>query len=192
MCHELAINPDVQQRLYEEINAIESTLKDEPVTYENIQSLKYMDMVVSEVLRLWPPMSTADRQVTKPYRMDLPNGRHIDLTTNDVIRIPIYSIHLDEKYWPNPHKFDPERFNDDNRKNIQIGTYLPFGNGQRVCIAQRFALLVAKTIFYHLLKEYRFAPCEKTQNPMVLKPNSINMHAKNGFWVEFQSRKGIE
>lgn len=192
MCHELAMNPDIQQRLYDEVTAIDSTLKDKPVTYETIQSFKYMDMVVSEALRLWPPISGTDRQVTKPYRMELPDGRHIDLGINDNVWIPFYSIQLDEQYWPNPHKFDPERFNEENRKNIRAGTYLPFGNGQRICIAQRFALLVAKTIFYHLLREYRFAPCEKTQNPMVLKPNSINMHAKNGFWVQFQSRKEIE
>lgn len=189
MCHELAMNPHIQDRLYDEIAAIEATHTDNPISYETIQSFKYMDMVVSEALRLWPPIPGSDRQVTKPYRMELSNGKHIDLKTNDAIWLPIYGIHLDAQYWPDPQKFDPERFNDENRKNIQLGTYLPFGNGQRVCIASRFAILVAKTIFYHLLKKYRFETCAKTSIPIVLKPNSINMHAKDGFWVKFKSRE---
>lgn len=189
MCHELAVNPHIQERLYDEIATIEATHPNKPISYEIIQNFKYMDMVVSEALRLWPPIPGSDRQVTKPYRMELSNGEHIDLKTNDSIWFPIFGIHLDEQYWPDPHKFDPERFNDENRKNIQLGTYLPFGNGQRVCIASRFAILVAKTIFYHLLKEYRFEKCARTSDPIVLKPNSINMHAKGGFWVKFKSRK---
>lgn len=61
------------------------------------------------------------------------------------------------------------------------------GNGQRTCIASRFAVMVAKTFFYHLLRDLRISKCDRTPNPIVLKPNSINMHAKGGFWVRLET-----
>lgn len=189
MGHELACNQDIQQRLYEDIMEIERKLNGAPITYETIQNFKYMDMVVSETLRLWPPISGSDRQVTKPYKLEGKDGQEIILTTKDSIWFPIYGLHLDPKYWIEPNRFDPERFSDENRKNIQSGTYLPFGSGQRVCIASRFALMVAKTVFYFILKEYKIEKCSRTPNPVILKPNSINMHAKDGFWVRFQPRQ---
>lgn len=187
MAHELACNPDIQQKLYEDIIEIETQLDGKPVTYEVMKEFKYMEMIVSETLRLWPPIFQTDRQVTKPYRLE-GNGKTVTLTMDDSIWIPIYSLHTDATYWPEPKRFDPERFNDENRKNIFAGSYLPWGSGQRTCIASRFALMVAKTFFHHLLRDFRIEKCDKTPNPIVLKPNTINMHAKNGFWVRFTPR----
>lgn len=188
MGHELACNPDIQQQLYEQIVEIEKNLNGEPITYELINDFKYMDMIVSETLRLWPPFPNSDRHVTKPYVLKGKNGINVPLTTNDDIWIPINGLHLDPKYWPEPERFDPERFNDKNIDSIKKGTYLPFGYGQRSCIASRFALMVAKTVFYFLLREYRIERCDKTPDPIVLVPNSINVHAKDGLWVRFQRR----
>lgn len=126
MAHELACNPDIQQQLVDDIMAMETQLQNKSVTYEMIKEFKYMEMVVSESLRLWPPVFQTDRQVTKPYRLQ-GNEVNVTLTTNDSIWIPIYGLHLDANYWPEPKRFDPERFNDENRKNIRAGTYLPFG-----------------------------------------------------------------
>lgn len=93
MAHELACNPDIQQKLYEEIRTVEQKLDGKSVTFEMIKELKYMEMVINETLRLWPPVFQTDRQVTKPYRLQ-GNGNAIDLTTNDSVWIPIYGIHM--------------------------------------------------------------------------------------------------
>lgn len=115
MATELACNPDAQQKLYEEIVAVEKQCDGKPVTYDMIKELKYMEMVVNETLRLWPPVRVSskfedlffwvtrknsslqvfqtDRQVTKPYRLES-NGRSVALTTNDSVWIPIYGIHM--------------------------------------------------------------------------------------------------
>lgn len=93
MAHELACNPDVQRKLYEEIAIAEKQLDGKTVTYEMIKELKYMEMVISETLRLWPPVFQTDRQVTKPYRLEA-NGIAFNLTTNDSVWIPIYGIHM--------------------------------------------------------------------------------------------------
>lgn len=188
MIHELACNPNVQQKLYDEIMEIEKELNGAPVSYEIIKNFKYMQMIVSETLRMWPPIPQSDRQVTKPYSLNGQNGQNVELTTYDAIWIPIYAIQRDPNYWPNPNHFDPDRFNDENRKNINAFTYMPFGSGQRICIAFRFAQMVAKTFVYHLIREMHIEKCHKTPVPVILKRNSINMHAENGLWVRFVPR----
>ena len=90
MAHELACNPSIQQKLYEDIVAIEKQLDGQPVTYETIKDFKYMEMVVSETLRMWPPLSQFDRQVTKPYRLEGNDGNVVQLTTHDAVWIPVY------------------------------------------------------------------------------------------------------
>lgn len=188
MCHEMAVNPVIQERLFNEILAIEDELEGNSPTYEAIHGFKYMEMIVNETLRLWPPIPGTDRQVTKPYTMNLADGRQIEMEVNDVLWLPIMGVHMDPKYWPEPERFDPERFSDTNKKNIQPGTFTPFGSGQRACIASRFALLVAKTVFFDLIRTYRIEQCAKTSNPIVLQRNTINTKAEGGFWVRLRPR----
>lgn len=191
MCHEVAMHPEIQQRLHSEITEIEKNLEGKPISYETIQNLIYIDMIASETLRLWPPIPGIDRQVSKPYKMQLADGRYIDFKTNDVIWLPIAALHRDPNYWPEPERFDPERFSEENKKNIQPGTYTPFGNGPRACIASRFAMIVAKTVFYTLVRTYHIEQCPKTPNPLILQRNSINTKAEGGFWVRLRPRSAV-
>lgn len=188
MIHELACNPEIQGKLYAEITEIVNQLNGGAFTYETLQKMKYMDMVISETLRRWPPVPSLDREVTKPITFENSNGISVQLTTNDIVWLPIYALHLDPKYWPDPEIFDPERFNDENKLNIHPGTYFPFGNGQRACIASRFAMMVIKTLMFYLLKEIKFEKCAKTQDPLVLEKGTVNMMAENGFWVKYHLR----
>lgn len=77
MSHELAINPDIQKRLVEEIDEVREELDGSPITYEKIQKMKYLDMVVSESLRKWPPANAMDRYCTKDYVLDDYKGKRI-------------------------------------------------------------------------------------------------------------------
>lgn len=124
--------------------------------------------------------------------------------------IPIYGIHHDDRYYKDPETFDPERFNDENRKNIDPDTYLPFGKfikpkrkrsqwmifcfvilglGPRNCIGSRFALMELKTIIYYLLLSFDFVPTEKTQIPMKLSKSPTTLQSEKGVWVGFNPRK---
>lgn len=104
----------------------------------------------------------------------------------DPIWIPIWSIQRDPQYFPNPEKFDPERFNDENKQKIDPYTFLTFGIGPRSCIGNRFALLEVKAVLFHLLSKFRIVPTEKTDIPIQIHPRSIGLNAKNGFWVAFE------
>ncbi|CAH1987051.1 unnamed protein product [Acanthoscelides obtectus] len=184
MAHELAENPDVQDRLRDEIMQTTNACNGK-LTYEALLKMKYMDMVVSETLRKWPNAVAVDRVCTKPYTVEpsKPGEIPLHLKENDVLWIPIYGLHHDYRYFPHPERFDPERFSDENKDKIIPYTYLPFGCGPRNCIGSRFALLETKAVFFHLLTQFEIVPTNKTQIPLKLDKRSFPMVAENGFWV---------
>lgn len=105
-----------------------------------------------------------------------------------MILYPIYSIQHDEKYFPKPEKFDPERFSDENKHTIKPGTYVPFGIGPRNCIGSRFALMEIKVILFYLLLNFSLEPNEVTQIPLKMK-RTIVMTTEKGVNLELKPRK---
>jgi len=83
---------------------------------------------------MYPPAGLMDRKCVKTYT--LPTEPPFTLKPGDVVWMPIYALHHDPAYFPDPEKFDPERFSDENRGNIKNCTYLPFGSGPRNCIGK--------------------------------------------------------
>uniref|UniRef100_A0A1L8E4C9 Putative cytochrome n=1 Tax=Nyssomyia neivai TaxID=330878 RepID=A0A1L8E4C9_9DIPT len=185
--HELAANPDVQKTLLAEVDAIKEQLGGKPLTYEALQNMPYLDMVISESLRYWPPAIATDRQCVKPYNIKV-DGKTLDIQVGEGLMIPIVGLHHDPKYFPNPSRFDPERFSEENKHNIVPFTYLPFGVGPRNCIGSRFALMETKAIIYYILTKFTFEVSEKTQIPLKLAKSGFAIKAENGFWVNLKPR----
>jgi cytochrome P450 family 6 len=94
----------------------------------------------------------------------IPKGINIQLAT--------YSLHHDPEYYPDPFKFDPERFTPEKVKARDPFTFLPFGEGPRNCIGMRFGLMQSKIGIVKLVKNFEFAPTEKTPIPMKFIPSS--------------------
>jgi cytochrome P450 family 9 len=122
--YELVQNPQIQEDLIDEIDQV---LENGDVTYENLHKMKLLDMIVSEVLRKWPPAGQLDRYCNKDYMLELNDGRNLKIPEGTVIFLPVYNIHHDPEYFEDPEKFDPYRFSEENQKSIRPGTYLPFG-----------------------------------------------------------------
>lgn len=152
MILELALNPDVQEKLYKEIVETMEAY-DGKLSYEAVVKMKYLDQVVSgniiqlfkfpflffltvESLRKWTPGFQADRACVKKYTFDplKPGEQPLTILEGTQVFIPIRAIHLDPKFFPNPDKFDPDRFSDENKHTIISGSYMPFGVGPRNCI----------------------------------------------------------
>nr|ULR85501.1 cytochrome P450 [Spodoptera frugiperda] len=191
LLHELALNPDVQERLVQEIKEHDEK-NGGKVDFTSIQSMKYMDMVVSEVLRLWPPFVMFDRECTRDYNLGKPNdsaSREFVVRKGIELWIPTYAIHRDPQYFPDPDKFDPERFSDENKHKIKPFTYTPFGTGPRNCIGSRFALCELKVMAYQLLRHVELSPCEKTCIPAKLSTDTFNLKLEGGHWLRFRLRK---
>lgn len=189
---ELVNNPDIQQRLYEEIEAVLISMDRKTISYEAMQQMKYLDMVVSELLRRWSLGAVQDRYVNKPYIIENSDGNKVQLNVGDGLWIPNYAIHLDPLYFPDPERFDPDRFSDENKDNIVPGTYMPFGTGPRNCIGSRFALMEIKAFFVYLLQSFELVKCAKTMDPIILMNGMTMMiQPKDGYWAELVPRQRI-
>uniref|UniRef100_A0A8D8BAU1 Probable cytochrome P450 9f2 n=1 Tax=Culex pipiens TaxID=7175 RepID=A0A8D8BAU1_CULPI len=188
MAYELALNQDVQQKLYEEAVATNKQLGGKPLTYDALQKMTYMDMVVSESLRVWP-VPAIDRLCVRDYVLDDGEGLKFTIDKGSCVWFPVHGIHHDPKYYPNPGKFDPERFSEANKGNINPAAYLPFGVGPRNCIGSRFALMEIKAIMYQLMLNFSFERTEKTQVPIQLTKGFVGLASEKGVHLRLKLRK---
>ncbi|NWX07860.1 CP3AL protein, partial [Caloenas nicobarica] len=161
LAYELATHLDVQQKLLEEIDTVLPNKA--PLTYEAVMQLEYLDMAVSETLRLFPLGGRIERTCKKDVEI---NG--VTIPKGTIVMIPAYILQHDPEYWPNPEEFRPERFSKENKDTIDPYTYLPFGAGPRNCIGMRFALLTLKVAIIALLQHFTFQTCKETQIPLKL------------------------
>jgi cytochrome P450 family 6 len=182
--YELAVNPAIQTKLREEIDATLEKFGGQ-ITYDAVQGMKYMGQVIDETLRKHPPLSNINRIVTQPYTIP---DTTAELEKGVRVIIPIYAIHHDPCYYPEPDRFDPERFSDEAKSSRPHFTFLPFGEGPRNCIGMRFGLLQTKVGLTVLLSNYEFGVCEKTKQPMELNPKSFITTAKGGIWLKISQR----
>ncbi|CAK9821355.1 Cytochrome P450 9e2 [Anthophora retusa] len=189
--HMLVENPEVQERLQEEIDeTLEKT--NGQLTYETIMEMKYLDAVVNETLRLYPIVVFLDRICTAPFELPpaLPGKKPFVVQPGMNVWIPAHSVYRDPRYFENPDKFDPDRFLNDGKKILNSATYMPFGIGPRMCIGNRFALTEMKVLLCHLLARCNLKACSRTLIPMELDKGTLNVAAKNNqFWLKIEPRK---
>ncbi|KAJ6639533.1 putative cytochrome P450 9f2 [Pseudolycoriella hygida] len=188
--YELMINTDCQAKLQKEVDEVHRKLDGKPVTYDEIQRMKYLDQVISETLRKYPS-PVVDRLCNKDFVLEY-DDKKFTIEKGRSFYIPIGGIHYDDRYYKNPEKFDPERFNEENRGKIDPATYLPFGVGPRNCIGSRFALTEIKTIVYYLALYFNFEPTARTEIPIKVKYNPLpgnRFNLVNGAWLKCIPRK---
>nr|AZR39432.1 cytochrome P450 [Agasicles hygrophila] len=174
----LAQNPDVQERLRAEIQAAMRN-NDNKISYESLQEMKYLQQVIDETLRIYPSVPILQRRCVRKYYLEdklIEKGIHVV--------IPTISIHRDPEYYPDPLKFDPERFSPENKTNISSSTYLPFGSGPRNCIGLRFGLLQTKIAITQILSRYRISISPRTIMPLELNEELFLLKTKNPLYLE--------
>ncbi|XP_015436980.1 PREDICTED: cytochrome P450 6k1-like [Dufourea novaeangliae] len=174
--YELALDMHVQRTLRKEIvEALEET--DGKITYEMIITLPYLDMVVSETLRKYPSLGFLDRIAMTDYK--IPDSDLV-LEKGTPVYISMNGIHNDPEYYPDPEKYDPLRFTDENKQKRPNFTYFPFGEGPHNCIGMRLGLLQSKLGLVQMLSKYEVTPCEKTVIPIVMDPKGLTVTALGG------------
>lgn len=153
--YELSLNKLVQNRLREEICRV--IRKQEGISYLAIQEMHYLDMTIRgntvrfsqvcfhligfvlETLRKYPVLSFLGRYCTKPYKIP---GTDVVIEKGVPIYISLFGLHFDPKYFPKPEKFDPERFNVENKSTRPSCCYMPFGEGPRNCVGNTIIVLI--------------------------------------------------
>lgn len=181
-------NPEIQIELYNEIESVASTLQGGSVSFEALHKMPFLDMVVSEGLRKWPPIIQTNRICNKDYDVVLGNGKTITIKKDQLIIFPYYHIQNDPAYFPDPEKFDPHRFDNDNKDSIVQGTYLPFGLGRRNCIGSRFALMEAKLLLFNVIQKFSIEKCLKTPDSIQHK-EGLASSIKQIVYLKFVPRK---
>ncbi|XP_012531214.2 cytochrome P450 9e2-like [Monomorium pharaonis] len=186
--HEIAVNPDVQEKLQIEIDQVLEDTNGQP-SYEAINEMKYLNAVINEALRKYPVQAVTDRLCVKDFELPatLPNAKPYLVKEGMILWIPFYALQRDPKYFPEPDKFKPERFLEEGQCNFDA--YHPFGLGPRMCIGNRFALLETRTLLFHLLARCQLKPCEKTSTSGRLQKNGFLMQIEGGFWLNIVPRE---
>ncbi|KAF7285757.1 hypothetical protein GWI33_010125 [Rhynchophorus ferrugineus] len=178
--YELCINPDIQEKLRQEIQEI---TEKQGLTYDSIQEMKYLDMCVSETLRKYPVLPFLDRVCNSNYKLE---GTDHVIEKGQSVYISMFGLHYDPKYFPEPHKFLPDRFRDKNSINQDGFYYIPFGEGPRICIGNRFGLMTVKIGLASILTKYRLCRSSKTPVPIRFQVKSLIVQSDVGIPLKFE------
>ncbi|MDB4991263.1 MAG: Cytochrome [Myxococcaceae bacterium] len=136
--HLLSQHPEVEARVRHEVQSVLGTRKPEP---SDVDKLHYTEQVLNEAMRLYPPAYVLARVCTQEAEV---GGYTVPVGTDMVIWT--YHAQRDPRWFPDPTRFDPERFSAARRGSITPASYLPFGLGTRTCIGKHFALMEAKLV----------------------------------------------
>ena len=149
----LSQNPEVEAKLHAELDAVLGTgASRRPATLADYPSLKYTEQVFAESMRLYPPAWAMGRMSTKPVQLgpyNIPPGAHFFFSQ--------YMMARTEEYFPDPLRFDPDRFTAENKAKRPKYTYFPFGGGSRQCIGESFAWMEGVFSIATLAQSWRLA-----------------------------------
>ncbi|KAK8787084.1 hypothetical protein V5799_023139 [Amblyomma americanum] len=134
---------------------------------------------------MYPPVPRVERSPCQDYIF---GDTGIKVKKDDMVAVPVYALHHDPQYFPDPLTFNPERFNEQNMASIQPYTYLPFGAGPRNCIAMRFALQTVKLSVLHTIKNVQLVRTEQTKIPLEFR-SGYGMLAAKGMKVGVRKRE---
>lgn len=174
-------HPEVQEKIFQELREVCGDDKSAPSTMRNLGDLKYLDCVIKESLRMFPPVPMIGRHIPEEIQM---NGKVIPAGTNYMIAI--WAMMRDATYFPEPDTFKPERFYEEtNNETSNPYAYVPFSAGPRNCIGQKFAVLEMKSTISKLVRHYELLPLGEAVQPSM----NVVMRSANGVQLGLRERK---
>lgn len=187
----MAANQKIQDKVLDEIDSVldefNGSLNDEA-----LQKLVYMERAMYETLRMHSPVFTLPKICTKD--IELPpqyptDKKRMRLKSGMTAIIPINAIHYDPEIYPEPYRFDPDRFLEENKQCRHRYAFLGFGEGPRICPGMKFGLAQSKIGIATLLSKFRVRLSDKQQLPLEFSKTSFLLAPKNGIWVNFEKRQ---
>ncbi|XP_050664767.1 cytochrome P450 4C1-like [Leptidea sinapis] len=173
----IADHEEVQDRLYEECKGIfgDSMRTADP---SELAQMKYLEAVVKEILRLYPSVPFIGRTIDEDFMLDdlrVPKGTEVV--------VHIFDMHHREDLFPEPYKFQPERFLSGEKTNF---SYVPFSAGPRNCIGQRFAMQTVKYLISDVIRHFKLYPKTRGHRPKIKA--DIMLRADEPIYVKFSKR----
>jgi len=210
---ELTRNPECMTIIREEIDRV---VGDREPTLEDIKEMKYVRLVIAETLRLYPEPPLLIRRCRTEDNVPAGGGREGTIIRGMDMFIAIYNIHRDERFWPNPNKFDPMRFTREYYNPDVPGwrgfnpkiwenklypteaaadfAYLPFGGGARRCVGDEFATLEAAVTLVSVLRRFEFEFDTEKQvgkDDMNTSPDGLNHPVGMRTGATIHTRNGL-
>ena len=144
----LASRRDILARLRAEVEAVAG---DEPVSFEHTRRMPYARAVFRETLRLYPPITFMPRVATRAARIG-----NRQLRRGALVMIAPWTLHRHKSYWPDPDRFDPDRFLPEGESAQTPGAFIPFGAGPHTCVGAGFATVESILILARLAQRFEF------------------------------------
>jgi len=212
---ELTKHPDRMAKVRREIDEV---LGDRNPTYEDIKNMKYLRLVVAETLRLYPEPPLLIRRCRTENTLPKGGGREATVIRGMDIFLSLYNLHHDERFWPNPNEFIPERwetkysnpevpewagYDPDKWMNTNLYpnevasdfAYLPFGGGARKCVGDEFATLEATVTLAMVLRRFEFefdsSKLAETDVDIMAHPEDLNHAVGMRTGATIHTRKGL-
>lgn len=183
--YELAKHPDIQQRARDEIASVLQKHNGQ-FTYAAMLDMVYLDQVLNEALRKYPPLATISRTADQKYIVP---GTNAFIPKGCTVVIPVYAIHHDEDLYPQADRFDPERFSAEQVAQRHSMAFLPFGEGPRICIGQRFGMMQARIGLAKVLQNFRLSVGVKMVEPIKFSTRQPIIASENGIWLRMERIK---
>ncbi|GAC1392422.1 MAG: cytochrome P450 [Ktedonobacteraceae bacterium] len=171
----LASHPNVYKRVQEEVDIV---LQGRTPTYADLARLPYCLQVFKETMRLYPPAYATSRASLHDINIDGYTVRK----GKDIVFVSPYTLHRRPDYFPDPERFDPERFTAENEKKLPRYAYMPFGAGPRICIGNHFAMMeghlllatLAQRVTFDLVPDQKIEP-DPSKTITTRPKNGVNM-----------------
>jgi len=177
---ELAKNVELQKKLRQELVEVREKGGGK-FTYDVLKEAKYLDMCLKETLRKYPVLPFLDRRCNKDYEVP---GHDLVIERGTPVYICLTGLQFDPKYYEEPDEYKPERFSSD--QSIHSFTWMPFGEGPRICIGERFAWLSTKIAVAHIISDYEVCTCAKTPNKLKFIREGFLLLPKEGVPLTFK------
>ncbi len=175
--HLLGQNPGPEQRLHQELDLV---LKGRVPAFADLPALPHTERVIKEAMRLYPPAWSVARTVVSEFEL---RGYRIPAGANVVMSQWI--MHRDARYFPDPERFDPDRWLPGRSQQMPRFAYFPFGGGPRQCIGASFAMLEATLLLAAIAQQFRFRPAPGL--PVASVP-SFTLRPKGGIKMVIEAR----
>jgi cytochrome P450 len=173
-------HPEIQKRAYDEV---ERVLQKNRPAFTDVPNLSFLTSTIKETLRLYPPAIGVFAREAKE-RLEL--GGY-DVPEGSIVYAFSYVTHRDERWFPHPERFDPERFLGEKEKKIPPFAYFPFGAGPRACIGAQFALTEMTLVTACLLQRFEFFLRPGDREPELL--THLSLRPKGGLSMIVQKRR---
>lgn len=154
-------------------------------TYNDLQQMQYLERVIKEVLRLYPSVHFISRRLGE----DLQTKSGYQLAKGSIVNLHIYDLHHNPEIYPDPEKFDPDRFLPENTQKRHPFAYLPFSAGARNCIGKKFAMLEMKAAICGILANFVLEPVDIPETIVLVV--DIVLRTKEGIKVRFVPRHNL-